>query len=59
VKEIISLQTWNESRMIRVYLKCRYQRLKFRHKLYNLREERNMRPETFASLVSAMLYEKR
>jgi 20S proteasome subunit beta 3 len=36
-----------------------YQRLKFRHKLYNLREERNMRPETFASLVSAMLYEKR
>jgi 20S proteasome subunit beta 3 len=36
-----------------------YQRLKFRHKLYNLREERNMQPETFASLVSAMLYEKR
>jgi 20S proteasome subunit beta 3 len=35
------------------------QRLNFRHKLYQLREERNMRPETFASLVSAMLYEKR
>jgi len=35
------------------------QRLQFRHKLYKLREERNMRPETFASLVSAMLYEKR
>ncbi|CAM6092570.1 unnamed protein product [Calypogeia fissa] len=35
------------------------QRLQFRHKLYQLREERNMRPETFASLVSAMLYEKR
>jgi 20S proteasome subunit beta 3 len=35
------------------------QRLHFRHKLYQLREERNMRPETFASLVSAILYEKR
>jgi len=36
-----------------------YQRFAFRHKLYQLREERNMRPETFASLVSALLYEKR
>jgi 20S proteasome subunit beta 3 len=36
-----------------------HQRLNFRHKLYQLREERIMRPETFASLVSAMLYEKR
>ncbi|XP_058189711.1 proteasome subunit beta type-3-A-like [Rhododendron vialii] len=36
-----------------------YQRLVFRHKLYELREERNMKPETFASLVSALLYEKR
>ena len=38
---------------------CRYQRLVFRHKLYQLREERDMKPETFASLVSALLYEKR
>jgi 20S proteasome alpha/beta subunit len=38
---------------------CRYQRLVFRHKLYQLREERDMKPETFASLVSAILYEKR
>lgn len=37
----------------------RYQRLVFRHKLYHLREERDMKPETFASLVSALLYEKR
>ncbi|KAH0898057.1 hypothetical protein HID58_047625, partial [Brassica napus] len=37
----------------------RYQRLVFRHKLYQLREERGMKPETFASLVSAILYEKR
>ncbi|KAH9602510.1 hypothetical protein KSS87_020969, partial [Heliosperma pusillum] len=36
-----------------------YQRLHFRHKLYELREERSMKPETFASLVSAILYEKR
>lgn len=36
-----------------------HQRLQFRHKMYQLREERNMRPETFASLVSAILYEKR
>lgn len=37
----------------------RHQRLMFRHKLYELREDRDMKPETFASLVSAMLYEKR
>ncbi|GFY96592.1 proteasome beta subunit C1 [Actinidia rufa] len=36
-----------------------YQRLVFRHKLYQLREERYMKPETFASLVSAILYEKK
>ncbi|THU60495.1 hypothetical protein C4D60_Mb07t13360 [Musa balbisiana] len=36
-----------------------YQRLIFRHKLYQLREERDMKPRTFASLVSALLYEKR
>ncbi|KAF6137618.1 hypothetical protein GIB67_036201 [Kingdonia uniflora] len=36
-----------------------FQRLVFRHKLYQLREERDMKPEAFASLVSAMLYEKR
>lgn len=36
-----------------------YQRLVFRHKLYQLREERDMKPATFSSLVSAILYEKR
>ncbi|KAL9173182.1 hypothetical protein ABFS82_03G096800 [Erythranthe guttata] len=36
-----------------------HQRLVFRHKLYKLREERDMKPETFASLVSAIQYEKR
>ncbi|XWS21660.1 hypothetical protein CRYUN_Cryun30bG0073500 [Craigia yunnanensis] len=36
-----------------------YQRFVFRHKLYQLREERDMKPETFANLVSAILYEKR
>jgi hypothetical protein len=35
-----------------------YQRFAFRHKLYQLREERDMRPETFASLVSALFYER-
>ena len=38
---------------------CRYQRLKFRHNLYKLREERNIKPSTFGELVSSMLYEKR
>ncbi|KAJ3679170.1 hypothetical protein LUZ60_017181 [Juncus effusus] len=36
-----------------------HQRLVFRHKLYKLREERDMKPQTFASLVSSLLYEKR
>lgn len=35
------------------------QRLQFRHKLYELREERKMQPEAFASLFSNLLYEKR
>jgi len=34
-------------------------KFKFRHNLYKLREERNMKVETFANMVSAMLYEKR
>ncbi|GJS33953.1 proteasome subunit beta type-3-A [Tanacetum coccineum] len=36
-----------------------HQRLVFRHKLYQLREEKDMKPETFSSLISAVLYEKR
>uniref|UniRef100_A0A8R7P7B8 Proteasome subunit beta type-3 n=1 Tax=Triticum urartu TaxID=4572 RepID=A0A8R7P7B8_TRIUA len=36
-----------------------YQQLLFKHKLYQLREECDMKPETFTSLVSSMLYEKR
>ncbi len=38
---------------------CRYQKLKFRHNLYKLREERNIKPSTFGELVSSVLYEKR
>ena len=48
-----------EINLIILILMWRYQRLVFRHKLYQLREERDMKPETFASLVSAILYEKR
>jgi 20S proteasome subunit beta 3 len=36
-----------------------YQRLVFRHNMYKLREERDMRPSTFGNLLSSMLYEKR
>ncbi|EFJ05723.1 hypothetical protein SELMODRAFT_266913 [Selaginella moellendorffii] len=36
-----------------------YQRLKYRHNLFQLQEERDMRPETFSNFVSATLYEKR
>jgi 20S proteasome subunit beta 3 len=35
------------------------QKLVFKHNMYKLREERDMRPETFGWLVSATLYEKR
>ena len=38
---------------------CRHQKLKLRHNLYKLREERNIKPSTFGQLVSSMLYEKR
>lgn len=35
------------------------QRFVFRHNLYKLREDRAMKPSTFANMVSAVLYEKR
>lgn len=34
-------------------------KFKFRHNMYKLREERDMRPKAFAHMVSSMLYEKR
>ena len=36
-----------------------YQRLVFRHNMYRLREERNIKPCTFGHMVSSVLYEKR
>lgn len=35
------------------------QHFNFRHNMYKLREERDMKPSTFGSLVSSILYEKR
>mmetsp|Transcript_18169 Transcript_18169/g.39123 ORF Transcript_18169/g.39123 Transcript_18169/m.39123 type:complete len:205 (-) Transcript_18169:568-1182(-) len=36
-----------------------YQKLLFRHNLYRLREERDIKPTTFGHLVSSVLYERR
>ena len=36
-----------------------YKRLKFRTNMYELRENRKMRPKTLAAMVSSFLYEKR
>lgn len=36
-----------------------HQLLVFKHNMYKLREERNIKPATFAELVSSTLYEKR
>lgn len=36
-----------------------YQRLRFRINMYELRENRRIRPETFNSLLSSFLYERR
>ena len=38
---------------------CRFSRFAFKHNLYRLREERDMKPSTFGELVSSTLYEKR
>lgn len=38
---------------------CRSQRFAFKHNLYKLREERNIKPSSFGQLVSTTLYEKR
>lgn len=35
------------------------QLLRFRLNMYRLREEREIKPETFSALLSHMLYEKR
>lgn len=35
------------------------ERFRFKHQMYKLREERNIKPSAFAQLVSATLYEKR
>jgi 20S proteasome subunit beta 3 len=37
----------------------RSQRLKFRLNLYELKEGRQIKPKTFMSMVSNLLYEKR
>jgi 20S proteasome subunit beta 3 len=36
-----------------------YEKLMFRHNLYKLREERDMKPVTFGHMVSSALYERR
>lgn len=36
-----------------------HEKLKFRTNLYKLREERDIKPSSFANLVSSVLYEKR
>merc|ERR1712086_135305 len=36
-----------------------HQKIKFRHNLYKLREERDMSCRTFSNMVSSMLYERR
>ena len=36
-----------------------FHRFAFKHNLYRLREERDMKPSTFGELVSSTLYEKR
>ncbi|XP_033367433.1 proteasome subunit beta type-3, partial [Parus major] len=38
---------------------CRAQRLKFRLNLYELKEGRQIKPQTFMSMVSNLLYERR
>ena len=38
---------------------CSSQRFKFKHNMYKLREERDIKPSAFGQLVSATLYERR
>ena len=41
------------------FLECRSQRLRFHVKMYELRENRPIKPKTLMSLISNLLYEKR
>ena len=38
---------------------CRFQKFKFHHNIYRLKEERDIKPATFAQFVSSTLYSKR
>lgn len=54
----LSCSITKQCKVLALYL-CRVQRFRFKHKLYKLREERDIKPSSFAQLVSATLYEKR
>jgi hypothetical protein len=45
--------------LTQAFLAHRQQHFIFKHNLYKLREERDMKPSTFGELVSSTLYEKR
>lgn len=47
------------SHVPRIILDCSEQNVRFQLKMYQLREERAIKPAVFANLVSNMLYEKR
>lgn len=49
---------WRERKNLVCFL-CRSQRLKFRLNLYELKEGRQIKPKTFMSMVSNLLYERR
>lgn len=53
------VERYNNLGVHALIVECRHQLLKFRLNLYKLREERDMKPETFSHLVSSILYEKR
>lgn len=42
-----------------ILISCSAQRLKFRLNLYELKEGRQIKPQTFMSMVSNLLYERR
>ncbi|XP_027764000.1 proteasome subunit beta type-3 [Empidonax traillii] len=59
-------QAWVEGKgkpaclvLIPVLISCSAQRLKFRLNLYELKEGRQIKPQTFMSMVSNLLYERR
>ncbi|KFQ72395.1 Proteasome subunit beta type-3, partial [Phaethon lepturus] len=59
VRTWVKMKKEPTSALMLILISCSAQRLKFRLNLYELKEGRQIKPQTFMSMVSNLLYERR